>query len=74
MSILNPSEERELDRRHSDGIDVRLLWNPRTDRVRVAVNDERHGEAFDLDVDPAEAMIAFRHPYAYAQAGQALAA
>ena len=26
---------RELDRRHSDGIDVRLLWHPHTDPIGV---------------------------------------
>ena len=57
---------RELDHRLSDGIDVRLLWNSRTDRVSVTVGDERSGEFFELEVDPADALIAFRHPYAYA--------
>jgi hypothetical protein len=56
---------RELDHRISDGIDVTLLWDPLTDRVFVAVYDERYGESFQLQVDPAEALDAFRHPYAY---------
>jgi hypothetical protein len=57
---------RELDRRSNDGIDVTLLWNPRTNQVFVAVADERDGESFELEVDPANALDAFRHPYAYA--------
>jgi hypothetical protein len=57
---------RELDHRASDGIDVRLLWDPRTDRVSVAVEDTRGGESFELDVDRADALDAFHHPYAYA--------
>jgi hypothetical protein len=68
---------RELDHRYADGIDVRLLWNSRTDRVSVAVEDERSGEAFVLEVPGTDAREAFTHPYAYASRGrpdQALAA
>jgi dihydrofolate reductase len=60
---------RELDRRINDGIDVKLLWNSDTNRVSVAVEDERTGEFFELDVDPEDALIAFQHPYAYASRG-----
>jgi hypothetical protein len=35
---------RELDHRCSDGVDVRLLWDPRANRVLVAVKDERGRE------------------------------
>jgi len=58
---------RELDRRSNDGIDVALLWNPRTDRLFVAVEDDRHGDSFELEVEAADALDAFRHPYAYAR-------
>ena len=61
-------EARELDRRTNDGIEVRLLWNARTDRVSVAVEDERSGESFELEIDSADALAAFQHPYAYAEA------
>jgi hypothetical protein len=57
---------RELDRRTGDGIEVRLLWNSRTDRVSVAVADERSGETFELAVDSSDALAAFHHPYTYA--------
>jgi hypothetical protein len=56
---------RELDHRTSDGIDVWLLWNSDTGRVSVAVEDGRFGESFELDVDAADALNAFRHPYVY---------
>ncbi len=56
---------RELDHRHSDGIDVRLLWNARTNRVSIAVEDGRTGETFVLDVPGGQARDAFNHPYAY---------
>ena len=68
---------RELDHRHSDGIDVRLLWNSWTDQVSVAVEDRRSGETFVLEVPSAEARDAFAHPYAYIggdRADEALAA
>ena len=57
---------RELDHRSSDGIDVRLLWNSQTNRVCVAVEDQRHGELFEFRVAGADALEAFRHPYAHA--------
>jgi hypothetical protein len=41
---------RELDHRTSGGIEVRLLWNPLTSRVAVAVEDTRTGESFELQV------------------------
>jgi hypothetical protein len=68
---------RELDHRQSDGIDVRLLWNSRTNQVSVAVDDERLGESFVLPVPGVDAREAFAHPFAYARrkyVGRALAA
>lgn len=59
---------RELDHRRSDGIDVRLLWNSRNNRVSIAVEDSRSGEVFVLEVPSAEAREAFEHPYAYIRA------
>lgn len=61
---------RELDHRTTDGIDVRLLWDPRSDQVLVAVEDQRHGESFELTVPGADALEAFHHPYAYRHSGQ----
>ncbi|MGZ4171079.1 MAG: hypothetical protein ACXVRN_06935 [Solirubrobacteraceae bacterium] len=57
---------RELDHRAGDGIDVRLLWDSRTNHVSVAVTDEHTGAILTFVVDGAEATIAFHHPYAYA--------
>jgi len=58
-------EARELDRRAGDGIDVRLLWHPTTGTVSVSVFDTTHEEAFEFVVDPANALDAFHHPFAY---------
>jgi len=57
---------RELDRRESDGIDVRLLWNQAGDQVVVAVSDAKTGDSFAIPVEPHEALTVFHHPYAYA--------
>jgi hypothetical protein len=45
---------RELDRRTSDGIDVRLLWCELDGSVHVAVHDAKTGEAFTVDVRDGE--------------------
>jgi hypothetical protein len=68
---------RELDRRSNDGIDVRLLWSPQTNRVSVGVEDGHAGASVEFEVDAPDALAAFRHPYAYANhdhSRQALAA
>ena len=57
---------RELDRRTNHGVDVRLLWHSPTDRVFIRVEDDADGESFELEVDAANALDAFRHPYVYA--------
>jgi hypothetical protein len=57
---------RELDRRETDGIEVTLLWRPEDDALLVTVADARSGETFELQVEPAEALEVFEHPYAYA--------
>lgn len=57
---------RQLDRRSGDGIDVTLLWDSRSNEVFLTVVDERLGETLEFGVPPANALDAFRHPYAYA--------
>ena len=59
------SDRRELDHRHSNGIDVTLAWSVSTDLLFVTVCDET-GECFELVVEAHEALVAFHHPYAYA--------
>ena len=73
-SFLDPAPERaaaagvirELDRRQSDGIDVRLLWNQTDDHLVVAVFDAKTGQRFRLRAEPHRALDVFHHPYAYA--------
>jgi hypothetical protein len=56
----------ELDFRATDGIEVRLLWQPGSADVIVDVFDTNAGGGFRLDVPGARALDAFHHPYAYA--------
>ena len=58
---------RELDHRVNDGFDVSLLWDPETGRVFLAIEDERNAEWITMDVDPADALEAFQHPFAYSR-------
>src|SRR4051794_13830661 len=53
---------RELDHRGSGGIDIRLLENETDDRVIVAVSDARTRDAFELTVEPYDALKAFQQP------------
>jgi hypothetical protein len=58
---------QELHSRISDGIHVRLLWSKQDDRVAVAVDDAKTGDAFAVEVRKGErALDVFHHPYAYA--------
>jgi hypothetical protein len=57
---------RELAQRHSDGLDVTLLWNERTNRLTVTVHDMRTGEYFELGAPNDRALDAFYHPFVYA--------
>ena len=66
VELTDPGLIRELDRRHNDGIDVRLLWSERDDRVLLAVSDSKTGDAFSIEIEPSEALEAFQHPYSYA--------
>ena len=65
MNTTSDIGARELDRRSNNGIEVALLWNPHGNRVWVAVEDARTEETFELEIDPADALDAFHHPFAY---------
>ena len=56
----------ELATRQNGGVEVRLLWNPAADELKVAVVDERTGETFEVPVPGENALDAFYHPFAYA--------
>ena len=63
--LARPGLIRELDRRLSDGIDVRLLWSQLDDRILLAVSDSKTADAFSIEVEPSDALEAFQHPYSY---------
>jgi hypothetical protein len=57
------------DKRSQNGIAVTLFWLRGTDVLLVSVIDHRHGEGFELVLEPHErALDVFHHPYAYAAA------
>jgi hypothetical protein len=55
----------ELASRESDGVEVVLLWHGAEDRVLLSVRDRRAGKWFVCGVDGADALEAYRHPFAY---------
>jgi hypothetical protein len=56
----------ELDDRSADGIEVSLLWSRITNQLKVAVEDSRSGQSFEVHAPADKALDVFRHPYAYA--------
>jgi hypothetical protein len=56
---------RELAQRASGTNEVLLLWDPESGRVELSVRDVASGAGFYVEVEPASALEAFHHPYAY---------
>jgi hypothetical protein len=56
----------ELDARHAAGIDVELLWDPRTQGLSVVAHDAMSDETVTIFVEADQALEVFRHPFAYA--------
>ena len=59
---------RELAHRHHDGLEVTLLWDPRSNEVSIELVDDRNETAVAFGVDPKFALDAFHHPFAYVPA------
>ena len=57
---------RELASRDGNGLEIALWWSKSTGRVKVTVVDVRRDEHHEVDVEGAEALAAFYHPFAYA--------
>ena len=64
---LNRRELRELDQRSTNGLEVTLLWSERTGSLIICVEDRAASSGFHFAVDPADAVEAFRHPYAFSR-------
>ena len=56
----------ELAKRAASGLEVVLLWNRSSNRVKVAVSDGRVCHHIDFEVARADALSTFYHPFAYA--------
>jgi hypothetical protein len=63
---ISRSERRELAHRTNDGIDVTLFWSKACNRVTISVFHARSTTTLEFEVDGADALDAFNHPYAYA--------
>jgi hypothetical protein len=59
---------RELAHRSHDGLEVTLLWDPRSNTVSIDVTDDRNDCTFSRRITPGSALDAFHHPYVYAPA------
>ena len=57
---------RELAHRRQDGLEVKLLWNARSNEVSIDLVDEASQSEFAFVVDPSCALDAFYHPFVYA--------
>jgi len=66
MTIKELTESRELAHRTNDGFDVTLFWSKASNRVTISVFHARSATALEFEVDGADALDAFNHPYAYA--------
>jgi hypothetical protein len=71
MTTIDVPERRELANRSNDGIDVSLFWSKASNRVTISVYHARSATALEFEVDGADALDAFNHPYAYAATGGA---
>ena len=56
----------ELAKRAANGLEVALLWNHSSNRVKVAVSDDRVCHHLDFEIAREDALSAFYHPFAYA--------
>jgi hypothetical protein len=69
MSVITPLHPIcELASRASNGIEITLLWNRRTDDLKVCVSDTHAGLYFELHAKHDDALDVFHHPFAYAAA------
>jgi hypothetical protein len=55
----------DLADRHSNDLDVVLLWGRGTGRLWVNVTHRRSGRTARIDATPTNALVVFHHPFAY---------
>jgi len=61
---------KELAYREQDGLEIVLLWDPRSDDVCIDVLDQRDDSFLRIPVAGRFALDAFHHPYAYSLAAE----
>jgi hypothetical protein len=66
MSITAQSHWRELARRTGNGVEVALLWDRSTKRVKVMVSDGLLCHHVDFELNGANTLGAFHDPFAEA--------
>jgi hypothetical protein len=66
VSTAGPTPWVELAKRASNGLEVALLWDRSSNRVKVVVSDERLCHHLDFEVARTDALSAFYHPFAHA--------
>ena len=59
-------ERIDLANRRHDGIDVTLWWSADDGSISVEVLHLASDSTFELSVDPARALDAYYHPFAFA--------
>jgi len=59
----------DLAERHSNDLDVVLLWARRSGRLWVVVTHRRTGRTARITASASNALDVFNHPFAYADAG-----
>ena len=64
---MSHAAHKELAYRNQNGLEVTLLWDPRSNEVSVEVIDHLDDSGFRLPIAGHLALDAFHHPYAYAQ-------
>lgn len=66
MTTLTATDVRELARRTSGGLDIRLLWNARDNSTTIEIWRQELGVVpLRSDVPPNLALDAFHHPFLY---------
>jgi hypothetical protein len=67
MDSLSPSVE--LADRHSNDLDVVLMWGQRSGQLWVLVTHRRSGRTARINATATNALDVFHHPFAYAGEG-----
>jgi hypothetical protein len=68
MSSTGTTHWRELARRTGNGVEIALLCNDLVNRIKVVVADDSLCHHLDFELEDAEAVNAFRQPFADATA------